>query len=570
MKKIKTLLYVALMSVMMLFSSCKDWLTLMPLNDVVLENFWTEKADVESVLLGTYAALESNDCIVRMSMWGEMRSDNIVANTSAPNDIIQITKDNILETNSYTSWRCFYDVINKANTVLHFAPIVAEKDPNYTVAELNANIAEATALRVLSYWYLIRAYKDVPYVTRPSIDDTEEFLVPAEKFDVILQYLIDDLESVKKYAVNKYVLDEANTARFTRVGIEAILADLYLWQGNWDKCIETVDNILERKMVEYKEILEDDPTGCTVELIKDRYPMITDVVSNISGNAYNEIFGQGNSFETLFELSFMPNSGSPNFSFVREYYSESESDLGNLEVETRVGSGFEQGTNAIFESKYDGRYYETIVDNSGQYSIAKYAMQSIQFKLNTGDIKDDVRNYRSQNAESTWIIYRLTDVMLMQAEAKTMKAMEMGTDLTGDTLAARNQLLEEAFFAVQSVNWRAKGRNVFTQPDSISIAPYRGNARQMEELILKERRRELLYEGKRWFDLVRMARRDGDTKRLSQMVLLKYTENVSAVRIKLADMDAIYFPISKDELKINTLLKQNPAYEEDEFIEKAD
>ena len=90
----------------------------------------------------------------------------------------------------------------------------------------------------------------------------------------------------------------------------------------------------------------------------------------------------------------------------------------------------------------------------------------------------------------------------------------------------------------------------------------------MEELVLKERRRELLFEGKRWFDLVRMARRDGNTERLTQLVLLKYTENVSAVRIKLADMNAIYWPILKDELKINTLLKQNPAYEEDEFIEK--
>ena len=70
------------------------------------------------------------------------------------------------------------------------------------------------------------------------------------------------------------------------------------------------------------------------------------------------------------------------------------------------------------------------------------------------------------------------------------------------------------------------------------------------------------------FRSVRMARRDGNTERLSQLVLLKYTENVSAVRIKLADMNAIYWPILKDELKINTLLKQNPAYEEDEFIEK--
>ena len=178
------------------------------------------------------------------------------------------------------------------------------------------------------------------------------------------------------------------------------------------------------------------------------------------------------------------------------------------------------------------------------------------------------RTQRGENSDITWVIYRLTDVLLMQAEAMTMKAMEMGSEITGDTLTQRNKLLDNAFAIVQTVNTRAKGYNIFPPTDTIPGASYRTNAKQMEELVLKERRRELLFEGKRWFDLVRMARRDGNTERLSQLVLLKYTENVSAVRIKLADMNAIYWPILKDELKINTLLKQNPAYEEDEFIEK--
>ena len=71
MKKIKSLVYTALMTLTLSLSSCADWLTLLPLNDVVLENYWTEKADVESVLLGAYAQLESSACIERMSIWGE-------------------------------------------------------------------------------------------------------------------------------------------------------------------------------------------------------------------------------------------------------------------------------------------------------------------------------------------------------------------------------------------------------------------------------------------------------------------------------------------------------------------
>ena len=579
MKKIKSLIYIAIVGLTTTFVSCKDWLSLMPLNEVVLENFWTEKADVESVLLGAYATLETNDQVTRMSIWGEMRSDNIISNTSAPNDIIQITKDNILETNSYMSWSGFYECINRANTVLHFAPIVAEKDPNYTPAELNAHIAEATAIRALAYWYLIRAYKDVPFVTEPSIDDTQDFVVPAEKFEVILQQLIEDLEAVKRNAVNKYVLEEANTSRFTRSGIEALLADLYLWNGEWDKCIETVNSILERKMEEYKDLKEN--KGYTtyvdvddIELFFDRFPLISNIDGQNWGKAYNQIFGTGYSFETLFELSYMPADGSTDLRFIREFYcnrTQSSTNIGNLKAEPRTGAGFSQGTNVVFESKYDGRYVQSVQETSSDYAIVKYAASNVSYKLNTGEVKDLSYSWRGEKPSMTWIVYRLTDVMLMKAEALTMKAKEMGSELAGDTLVARDALIEQAFVLVQAVNKRAKGYDVYgASVDTIPYAAYKGNPLQMEELVLKERRREFLFEGKRWFDLVRMARRDGDTERLSQMVLLKYTENVSAVRIKLADMDAIYFPIAKDERKINPLLKQNPAYEEEEFIQKAE
>ena len=38
------------------FVSCGDFLDLLPLNDVVLENYWTKKSDVTSVLMGCYAS----------------------------------------------------------------------------------------------------------------------------------------------------------------------------------------------------------------------------------------------------------------------------------------------------------------------------------------------------------------------------------------------------------------------------------------------------------------------------------------------------------------------------------
>jgi len=69
-----------------------------------------------------------------------------------------------------------------------------------------------------------------------------------------------------------------------------------------------------------------------------------------------------------------------------------------------------------------------------------------------------------------------------------------------------------------------------------------------------------MFEGKRWFDLVRMARREGNNVKLVDMVISKYTENQSTIRSKMMSVDALYFPYSEEELKVNSYLKQNPVY----------
>jgi hypothetical protein len=102
-----------------------------------------------------------------------------------------------------------------------------------------------------------------------------------------------------------------------------------------------------------------------------------------------------------------------------------------------------------------------------------------------------------------------------------------------------------------------------------SIRYTTGNAESLQALVLEERQRELAFEGKRWFDLVRKALRDGDTSpMLDIMIDHKYETNQKAIRSKMASMDCMFFPISEREVKTNPLLKQNPAYEEEDLYEK--
>ena len=83
---------------------------------------------------------------------------------------------------------------------------------------------------------------------------------------------------------------------------------------------------------------------------------------------------------------------------------------------------------------------------------------------------------------------------------------------------------------------------------------------QMEDLVMRERQRELMFEGKRWYDLVRRARREGRTTVLSQAAMQKVTSGGSLIANKLAKMDAMYWPYYYTELKVNKNLVQNPAF----------
>lgn len=552
---------VASVLVSLSLTACDDFLSIEPQNDIVLENYWTEEADVNSVLNSCYAQLESSDCISRMVVWGELRSDNMTNGSGTPYSINNILKENILETNGYTNWQCFYSVINRCNTVIYYAPGVNEIDPNFTDAELRATIAEATMLRSLCYFYLIRAFRDVPYVTEPSNDDTQVYQVPASSFNEVLDRLIADMESVKDDAVRSYGEESVeNTCRVTRWACYALLADLYLWKGDWQRCIDYCDLVIDQKIKEYEEDYEENPTTLTTELY-GKYPLISESTanSNYAGTTYNEIFGQGNSFESIFELNFINNQSVKN-SAVSSFYGSVTSTTGQIGAPTFLYADAYAGLNDYF-SKTDCRYLENMKEVNSKVYITKYVNQSVSFRTTTtGGSQPNVNSSVRSNDFANWIIYRLTDVMLMRAEAE----VELAGDVNTDTPLTEEQdkHYRNAFACVSAVWKRANNKRVATT-DTLVFDNYATSRTAMENLVLDERQRELMFEGKRWFDLVRVCRRDGDNSRMITKVLPKFTENASVIRIKLATQDVLYWPYNKEELKQNPYLVQNPAYETD-------
>lgn len=540
-------------------TGCDDFLEILPMNEVVLENYWTEKQDVASVVNSCYETMESADFLNRMGVWGELRSENLRMGSNIPNEINDILKENLLPTNPYCNWSVFYKAINYCNTVCHYAPEVQQIDPNYTEAEMRANIAEVTALRSLCYFYLARTFRDVPYTTRPSIDDTESFAIPAIPFEEMLDTLIADLERVKGDAVRRYYTDDSpnqcyNSSRVTRQLVYALLADLYLWKGDWDNSVKYCDLVLDFKRQQYEEMLvrEGNDVSIYIELFGD-IPMILSKPQgqDLGGYAYTDIFGAGNSFESIFELYFESNQDQKN-TWVNDFYGSSSNNYrGRLSAPDFLRKEVIEGTNTVF-SKTDGRAFENVRVEGATYAISKFVYQSIAYKTKsvTSESTLDWAAVTHSSAKSAhWMFYRLTDVMLIKAEALIMRGSS-----EEDRLAA--------FELINSVNKRA---NCGATP--LGDASKYTTKASMEELLMAERHREFMFEGKRWFDLVRIARRDGNNRRLVEYASRKYIENVNAIKIKLADPNIIYFPYAKSELKVNPLLKQNPAYGKDENTE---
>ncbi len=603
-------------------------LDLLPLNEVVLENFWKQEDDVQSVVASCYVGMQEGGYIEKLITWGELRSDNVGEGPDCPENLKQMMKGNLLETNGACDWGALYNVINRCNTVIYYAPQVAEKDPNYTESDLRINLAEVKALRALSFFYLIRTFKDVPFSLNPSIDDFQDYRVPATPHRVILDSLIFDLEACKDDAPRKYAdansTNRNNTGRITRNAIYTLLADMYLWKASdaelplaeqneaYRRCIECCDYVLNYKLDQYKA----DETGnlrpaMDTEVYNEYgYPLLAEQKGTTQGTpaAFNAIFGQGNSFESIFELTFNTGANDIKNTDVSLMYGgmtqknnqvQKISSNENL-IDENVVKGSTYTDNDLFTVNSDYRSLVSFQFLSGKGgNIRKYVTG--RSGVRSGEYGTLGPNWSAPATSSQslvtynesymgWILYRLSEVMLIRAEAEinlannlpappTNEPEEGGEDtpaegktraaVNGSTLSTADELYKDAFDLICAVNLRSNPNATGKYPkyDSYKNEDGTVNYASMMALVENERQREFLFEGKRYYDLVRRARREGNNDHFVEAIQNKFVEASKAVLIKMSMPDFVYMPIHERQLDVNPNLKQNPAYvREDELV----
>lgn len=496
----------------MVSSGCTEWLDVRPESEIVLDDFWQNESQVNQVLAACYRSITEPAVMSRMLVWGELRSDNVTYGRNMPTDMYKMLNVDISPDNGYCHWGSFYTVINNCNNFLHYAPGVVDLDANFTESKLHSMEAEVLTLRALMYFYLVRTFQNVPWVNEPSIDDAQDYRIPQSSEEFILDNLVSDLQTALNYSRDNYETVEYTKGRITTNAIRALLADIYLWQEEYGKCIEMCDQILN------------DPGDLALVPGESVIP---------------EVFYKGNSKESIFELQF-DDDLMYNW-VVRDFYGGIGNESGQWSfpgiLVTGKFSPFNYLVGGGSESKKDLREKDFLRQEAGgdKYYVFKYAGVQRQ-----EDPTTEASRYFYRNVTANWIVYRLSEIYLMKAEA----LIQLETNK------------EEAVELINTVYMRSN-----IEEDELGlIADNYTSKLDLDELLLRERQRELMFEGKRWFDLMRMSRRVDSPAPLLSYVTKKFTGGGSGQSTKMSVMDALYLPVHTDELKANTALEQNEFY----------
>lgn len=593
--------YLLLAAPALLLASCIDTVVL-PIEKTIEEDYWKSKDDVSGMVTGAYKQLTDANVMRRFLVWGELRGDNVNPNEDMQSNgglstLMQVNTLNMDDKNTYDDWSSVYAIINKCNLVLEMAPGVMSIDPQYTRGVFQTDRSQMLALRALAYFYLVRAFRDVPYVPVAYRTSSQDFEVEQIAPDSLLTICINDLEEAAPIALSPMSYPNG---LLTSDAVRAILADVYLWrasmnhnnpakaarnQSDYQRCADLCKQVVDAKAARIK--LQMNSTDRMRKLYNEDYGLIK------GSQLYAEVFGKGNSVESIFELQF-DGQLAANIPVCEMFWMYVvKKTPGYLAASQAFGTAEKDkvpvSTSNVFFSTNDYRFWTSCFDvdnaNAEKFSVRKMVSTSTaevtkmekQTFVGRGTTEDDFNKY-AQN----WIFYRTTDLMLMRAEALVQLAG------AGSTLNSSSELLEAADIVKLVSN-----RSLSVADDSIQIWRDYNGRDLMETLVLSERRRELCFEGKRWFDLMRYAYRHMNgvdaTKKMSEqfvaadaqgnttgeadatkfpavasemlnMVKAKYRDGGAALAFQLSTEPKMYYPILESELKVNANLKQNPGF----------
>jgi starch-binding outer membrane protein, SusD/RagB family len=492
-----------MMALIVCFLGCAD-LEEQPVGLLAPETLFNSTRDVEVAIFGAYGWISTEPLYGRQFVSALMlRGDMVdIGDRGTPAERQQVNDFNMDADNAMVRsfWPYWYQTISAANAAIAGAESLELSDE-----EINPLIAEARFIRAFSYYHLVRVFRDIPYIdffiTDPQVVQ-EIAKTPASE---VYTGIIEDLEFAKEWLPDMHEGDIRSRA--TKGTAASYLASVHLTMADYQSAYDEAKWVIDNR----------DRFG---------YALVPD---------FQDLFiaENGDQDEHIFTIDFlgMQNSGN------------ADDDL--MAPMSGVRGADQQGWSVLVPSMevyntWDDRDYRkevsfedsiavegvqvpyTEYDNTQRPHIAKYA----RFPGNaSGDGRNSDHNYPAM---------RYAEVLLIAAEA--LAEIE---GVTPEAIGYVNQIRERAR------NWAGMMTNF---PKDVQAGISQAD---LIDLVLEERRLELAFEYKRWYDI---KRRGLGEETFTGPNALELHENFDPNRDYL-------MPLPQVDLAVNPNLRpQNPGY----------
>ncbi|WP_239018609.1 RagB/SusD family nutrient uptake outer membrane protein [Sphingobacterium corticibacterium] len=483
----KSIIKLGLLAALLSFqTACNTSLELDPTSVITNESFWKTEDDARGGLTSLYVKQRSLASL-NLFIWGEARSEVMEwGKVSGTLDYDRYYLNTLSSVSAGPSWQAVYSAINDANLILKYVPNISFANE----ANKNDLLAQAYVSRAFLYFVLVKTWGEVPIRTEPVEGAEPDVIQKARSSqEQVFTLIKDDLEKANALFSSYSFIKSRNY--WSKAGVQALKADVYLWTAKR----------LSGGNADFQTAL----TACD-EVAKADVSLLPN---------YADLFEYGNKNNNEVIMAI----GNKEFEIGNNYFA-------NL-YSSRLPNEIDPTTNEIIGQTSGGMVW-TVTDlakNQFKDGDLRKAASVLDMPApgfyptliikGRGTLISGVRYFTSD-----FVIYRYADVLLMKAEAKNGLGQDPSTEM--------NLVRQRAYGAAYEANKFVNGSNV-----------------QNDQAILQERLLELMFEGKRWWDLVRFH---------------KAFELVPTLEGRANQKHLEYFPISEQVLSLEPLVEQTNGY----------
>jgi len=550
--------------------SCKKMLDVPTEDKLDSVNAFKTVSDADAAVIGIYGQFLGLEKLYILQ--NELRGDLMDVTSRSSTDLQELSSHTETKNNQYVDPRPYYQVIVNCNDVLKNFKMMVD-DRRMSVDDYNKRYSDIATLRSWIYLHLGIQYGSVPYITDAieTVDDLKNLAnYPKTPFDQLLDKLIAFNESLPYKEAYAYptgtsllVTIDANSTQKLFASKAFLLGDLYLWKGNYIKAAENYAKLMNAENGNsndnfrfnfYKINNSGDVAYANLAVLFSRSGQDASSLINSLDAGWRAIFALPTtsspwSTEWLWAMpyntAFKPvNPMIDLCSPLKSYQikpSQAIKDLWNSQV-TTSGVPFDPRSKLSFNASAMGEEITKLTDNGGKWGIYRASLLHLRFseaanrdgqtKLGWALLNTGIRN--------TYYVGTITAGAQAPVSVAELNTMITPYPQTSPYYfdARKNNDVSGTWYR----NCGIRGRAVLNAID----VSYQTDMIGLEGKLIDEAALELAFEGNRWPDLVRIARRQNNpaflADRIYQKLLKAGNPNASLARQKLMDPANWYLP----------------------------